>query len=356
MRAIDKKFEILSRRRGLTIVEVIFILALITLSTFAILMPAVMSAREAARRAQCVGNLKGIMLAVRNYESTCGFVPPAGTLRPVNSSGSFSAFARITPYLGLSHTGLVNSLNFEIAPEIQTTVTHAIVEILACPSDPKSYPLTLRAHYGQPVPENEVRTTLERPYPINYGVNLGTWRIHDPQERWATGDGAFAFDASIRLDDFTDGSSNTIGVAECYSWQPVLEGNGNPAANDTPPPIFPGQIAAFGGNYEANRGHSSWAIGDPLQTGMTTTFTPNAFVPANHRGRISSVDFISVLHGHSQAAPVYAAITSRSYHQDGIDAGMMDGSVRRFSDSIESRIWRALGTRAGHEVISAEGY
>jgi len=97
-------------------------------------------------------------------------------------------------------------------------------------------------------------------------------------------------------------------------------------------------------------------IGDPLQTGMTTTFTPNAFVPANLRGRISSVDFLSARRSHSPAIPVFAAITSRSYHPAEIDAGMMDGSVRRFRDSIELRIWRALGTRAGHEAISAEGY
>ena len=54
--------------------------------------------------------------------------------------------------------------------------------------------------------------------------------------------------------------------------------------------------------------------------------------------------------------PTYAAVTSRSYHPGGVNALFGDGSVRFIKDSIHWQTWRALGTVAGGEVVSADSY
>jgi prepilin-type processing-associated H-X9-DG protein len=89
------------------------------------------------------------------------------------------------------------------------------------------------------------------------------------------------------------------------------------------------------------------------ETGFTTTFTPNQEVPYTTGGITYSIDLTSMRDGESITAPTYAAVTARSYHPDTVNALLMDGSVRSIGDSIEQRVWRSLGTRAGGEVANA---
>jgi prepilin-type processing-associated H-X9-DG protein len=71
-------------------------------------------------------------------------------------------------------------------------------------------------------------------------------------------------------------------------------------------------------------------------------------------GEAYDIDFISFGEGNTSGKFTYAAVTSRSYHAGGVNALLMDGSVRFVNDTISQTTWRALGTRAGDEVVGEE--
>jgi type II secretory pathway pseudopilin PulG len=104
----------------------------------ALLLPAVQAAREAARRMQCVNNFKQIGLAVVNYESAHGALPPAGVVNVTTiPQGTFGMKARLLPYL--EQGMMFNALNMTFNPEATNgendTVLTAQINTYLCPSD-----------------------------------------------------------------------------------------------------------------------------------------------------------------------------------------------------------------------------
>lgn len=131
----------MNQRRGFTLIELLVVIAIIGV-LIALLLPAVQAAREAARRMQCTNNLKQMGLALHNYESSNGVLPPSVVLRASGTtllwSNGWSVHARIAPFA--EQGPLFNSMNFDLSyelPENQTVASQS-VSLFLCPSEIKT--------------------------------------------------------------------------------------------------------------------------------------------------------------------------------------------------------------------------
>jgi prepilin-type N-terminal cleavage/methylation domain-containing protein/prepilin-type processing-associated H-X9-DG protein len=326
-------------RSGFTLIELLVVIAIITL-LMALILPAVQKVREAANRMKCGNNLKQVGLALHNHENSYGVYPPGGYYPPNVTAVSWSAQARLLPFI--EQDNLYSTIDFKLPYNVQPLVTRQRVSLYGCPSD------------------GNIR---ERPdgavthFPISYGVNLGTWFVWDPVAG-TSGDGAFTINnklehGTIAPRDFYDGMSNTIGLAEVKAYTPYLRDSGNPSGPNAPLPTDPAAIAGFGGNFKQDSGHTEWVDARVHQTAFTATFTPNTFVPYVSGGMLFDIDFNSSREGSTINRPTYAVVTSRSWHPNGVNVLLMDGSVRRISNTVSLPVWQALSTRRGGEFIDA---
>ena len=320
-----------SCHRGFTLVELLVVLAIIGVLV-ALLLPAVQAAREAARRSQCQNNLKQIGLAVAEYESTFGRLPPGG-FYPVGALApdSYSVHARILPYMEQANS--YQLLNLSLAATSQPQVVMQRIPNYLCPSEVNDMPRN----------SNPIR------YPTTYAYNVGQWFVWDPNTG-LSGNGVFAMNQCRRLTDVRDGTSHTIGFAEVEAFQPYLLGGTPPNALLVPPPATPAAVLAYGGNLSTT-GHTGWTEGQTFQTGFTFVFTPNTEVTFVNASGKYNVDYISSRDGSSATAYSYDAVTSRSYHSGNmVNVLKIDGSVQPITSSIDLQVWRAAGTPAGADA------
>ncbi len=334
-----------NQRSGFTLVELLVVIAIIGVLV-GLLLPAVQAAREAARRMSCTNNLKQIVLATHNYESTISLLPPSGCINPLaTSNGSWSIHGRLFPYL--EQNNLYNQVDLSIGWSSQPIISHYRVPVYHCPSDPKADM------------ERDTSTTGSTSgislFPTSYAFNLGTWFIYDPTNHRG-GDGATFPNARMPLSAITDGTSNTLWTAEVLAWTAYTR-NGGPAATTVPTSLA--EVIAQVATGRTDRllpdgtgtGHTEWTNCHSHHSGFTTTLTPNTIVPFEYNGITYNCDFNSQQEGNSSSRASYGIITSRSAHPGIVNVALLDGSVKGLANTIDLKTWRAMGTRAGREVV-----
>jgi prepilin-type N-terminal cleavage/methylation domain-containing protein/prepilin-type processing-associated H-X9-DG protein len=377
----------LPRRRGFTLIELLVVIAIIAV-LIALLLPAVQSAREAARRSQCVNNLKQIGLALHNYHSSNDSLPPAGSSHITNGNvrACFSMKVRILPFM--EQQVVFNAINFSKdaewaqdtgeangwANENATAKSVRIASYL-CPTDYRkgnrnnressvwsgtsiNGDLSQQSNYA----ENDGGNRMfygGQPNGIAYWIGSTPDQVQlDSQTRQTLG-----------FSNVTDGLSNTAFWAEFVK----SDGNGPGDASDSLGMIYTANVASTTMSVPGNILASELANATICLQSLAKDFSWHGeryVVQDIGRGggyshtqlpnRKSCYYNDKVANGGSLASinsyTWESMVASASYHPGGVNVLFGDGSVRFVKSSVGYPIWYALGTRAGGEVLSSDSY
>ncbi|MDR2757240.1 MAG: DUF1559 domain-containing protein [Planctomycetaceae bacterium] len=352
---------------GFTLVELLVVIAIIGV-LIGLLLPAVQTAREAARRMQCANKLKQLALAVHVYSDShqslpAGLAGSYGSLNAGVNPGRWSGFIALLPAIEL--TALYDRIMSEDV-YMSSWGAGVLTAAQGGSNNPRAFQPNLFICPSNGIGTKPEAATGHTCYRFNVGDNPGSWSV-DAQIR-----GPFGYQAWRPLSAVNDGLSNTL----CFSEKAVDEFNGT--SDDVKAQVATYAVAAtggFSGGYLSDRticvgsavgGKYQYGVGGMTNgftyyygwhwfgshwyhIGLTTTLPPNSPSCYNRAGNYN------------------AMFSATSFHPGGVNAVLLDGSGKFVSETIDSGtavkfptpsapsgespfgVWGAMGTRNGNE-------
>jgi prepilin-type N-terminal cleavage/methylation domain-containing protein len=340
-------------RRAFTLVELLVVIAIIGILV-ALLLPAIQAAREAARRSQCINNIRQVGIAMMNFESSKKRFPNGATQRYGNDkktgqpySGDptmFSWISMMMPYL--EEAGLYGQVDWTLPLGERNTSTppdrshHIKFQSYSCPSDEDAEIVNdwygARGNYAGNVGigtiwMNDTSPTQDCAYTgLNPGYNCNHGSYSGIPELGKNPDapnsslgrfGTFMMNKGRRMAEFTDGTSKTAAICEVRKVP----------GEDTRGVLHFGAGCLYMHDYPPN------FIGLPDRT----------------RYCVQNVDYAPCQNTQDQWRGQWRHF-ARSAHTNGVNLMMVDTSVRFVSDSVDEWLWRALASPNGGETVSGE--
>ena len=352
--------------RGFTLIELLVVIAIIAV-LIALLLPAVQAAREAARRSQCVNNLKQFGIALHNYHDGTGSLP-LNSIRMENTAAlpgnwqQWSANTMLLPYM--EQLPLYNAINFYDLNTLgygtggcspyctaNTTAIQVTVAVFLCPSDVDRL-TNVQGHNNycnsQGSKPYRYSTNPSGPFPVPYYTYSGT-----PYG---------GIQKAINLSSILDGTSNTA----AYSERVKGLGNGGPNlyTASAPDPLTPSSVmfnlaatadADVGPQtYYAQCQTVSQAAGNIAAFGVSGGMWHSTLMGNTGYNHVMPPNSWSCVYGSPDANHPQGAVTASSRHPGGVNTMFLDGSVRFIKSTININTWWAVGSMAGAETFSAD--